>query len=157
MASFVKIGSVVLEEKIFRICQWVFSQFRYYLPLEKGGVLHLKKVESPSPKDSLCQVWLKRAQCFRKMKIWKVYDNANNNDGQCKNFDQTTSLESSAQVSLKLHKIPKSSNVNLVINTLYHSCKMSQKEAHGPHCSSEKPVQINEHIWAKYIYSKMAQ
>ena len=39
----------------------VFSPFPYYLPLEKGGVLHLNKLESPSPKNALCQVWLKLA------------------------------------------------------------------------------------------------
>ena len=40
----------------------VFSLFRNYLPLEKGGALHLNKLESLSPKDALCQVWLKLAQ-----------------------------------------------------------------------------------------------
>ena len=44
----------------------VFSLFRNYLPLEKGGALHLTKRESPSPKDALCQVWLKLAQWFRR-------------------------------------------------------------------------------------------
>ena len=33
----------------------VFLLFCNYLPLEKGGVLHLNKLESPSPKDAL---WL---------------------------------------------------------------------------------------------------
>ena len=42
----------------------VFSLFRNHLPLEKGGVLHLNKLESPSPKDALCHVWLKLAQWF---------------------------------------------------------------------------------------------
>ena len=42
----------------------VFSLFHNYLPLEEGGVLHLNKLESPSPKDALCQVWLKMAQWF---------------------------------------------------------------------------------------------
>ena len=42
----------------------VFSLFRNYLPLEKGGALHLNKLESPSPTDALCQVWLKLAQWF---------------------------------------------------------------------------------------------
>ena len=42
----------------------VFSLFRNYLPLEKGGPLHLNKLESPSPKDALCQVWIKLAQYF---------------------------------------------------------------------------------------------
>ena len=37
----------------------VFSLFRNYPPLEKGGALHLNKLESPSPKDALCQVSLK--------------------------------------------------------------------------------------------------
>ena len=42
----------------------VFSLFHNYLPLEYGGVLHLNKLESPSPKDDLCQAWLKLAQWF---------------------------------------------------------------------------------------------
>ena len=42
----------------------VFSLFHYYLPLEKGGALRLNKLESPSPKDALCQVWLKLAEWF---------------------------------------------------------------------------------------------
>ena len=33
---------------------------------DKDGALHLNKLESPSPKDALCQVWLKLAQC-----IWR--------------------------------------------------------------------------------------
>ena len=36
-----------------------FSLFRYYLPLEKAGALHLNKLDSPSPKDAFCQVCLK--------------------------------------------------------------------------------------------------
>ena len=42
----------------------VFSLFLNYLPLEKGGALHLKKLETPSPKDALSQVWLKLSQWF---------------------------------------------------------------------------------------------
>ena len=42
----------------------VFSLFRIYLPLEKGGALHFQKLEFPLPKDALCQVWLKLAQWF---------------------------------------------------------------------------------------------
>ena len=48
----------------------VFSLFRNYLPLEKGGALHLNKFESLSPKDALCQVWLKLAQWFWRRKIF---------------------------------------------------------------------------------------
>ena len=42
----------------------VFSLFYNYLPLEKGGALHLNKLISPSPKDALFKVWLKLAQWF---------------------------------------------------------------------------------------------
>ena len=42
----------------------VFLLSRNHLPLEKGLALHLNKLESPSPKDALCQVWLKLAQRF---------------------------------------------------------------------------------------------
>jgi hypothetical protein len=38
--------------------------FCNYLPLKKGIPRHLNKLESPPPKDYLCQVWLKLAQWF---------------------------------------------------------------------------------------------
>ena len=41
-----------------------FHYFVIISLLEKGGVLHLNKYESPSPKDAFCQVWLKLAQWF---------------------------------------------------------------------------------------------
>ena len=40
MPSLVEIGHVVLE-KIFKFCQCIFV---YFLPLEKGMVLHLNKL-----------------------------------------------------------------------------------------------------------------
>ena len=48
--------------KIFSHC--VFLLFHNYLPLEKDYPLSLKKFESPSPKEYLCQVWLKLVQWF---------------------------------------------------------------------------------------------
>ena len=47
----------------------IFSQFCNYLPLEKDGALHLNKLESPTHKDDLCQVWLKLAQWFWRRRI----------------------------------------------------------------------------------------
>ena len=32
--------------------------------LGEGVVLHINKLESPSPKDGVCQVWLKLAKLF---------------------------------------------------------------------------------------------
>ena len=46
------------------------SSMLFHLPLEKR-VLHLNKLESPSPKDALCQVWLKLAQYFIIISLWK--------------------------------------------------------------------------------------
>ena len=56
----------------------IFSLFRNYLPWEKGGVLHLNKLEPPSPKDAYCQVWLKLTQWFWRRR-WK-----------CEKFTTTT-------------------------------------------------------------------
>ena len=49
-----------------------FLLFCNYLPLEKGGALHLNKLESPSPKDALCQVWLKLVQWFLRSRFFKI-------------------------------------------------------------------------------------
>ena len=53
-------------EEIFFLINFddVFSLFHKYLPLEKGGALHLNKLESLSPKDALRHIWLKLARWF---------------------------------------------------------------------------------------------
>ena len=71
MPSLVEIGTVVLEKKEFQNFINVFSPFRNYLPSEKGGALHLIKLESPLPKDALCQVWLKLARWFWRRRFFK--------------------------------------------------------------------------------------
>ena len=58
------------EEDFFNFVN-IFSLFRNYLPLEKGGALHLNKLESPSPKNDLCQVWLELAQRFLRRNFFK--------------------------------------------------------------------------------------
>ena len=59
--SLVEIGPQwFLRRRFFNFVN-VFSLIRNYLPLEKGGALHLNKLKSPTPKDALCQVWLKLA------------------------------------------------------------------------------------------------
>ena len=50
--------------RIFLIFVILFSLFRNFLPLEKDGAPHLNKLESPSLKDAMLQVWLKLAQRF---------------------------------------------------------------------------------------------
>ena len=62
--SLVEIGPEVLEKMIFKCCQCIFA-----IPLEKGGALHLNKLESSSPKNVLYQVWLKMAKCFCKRRF----------------------------------------------------------------------------------------
>ena len=57
-----EIGPVVLK-KVFKFCQCILA-FLNYLPLEKGRIFHLNKLECPSPENSLCQVWLKMAHWF---------------------------------------------------------------------------------------------
>ena len=43
--------------------------FRHYFPMEKDVALHLNKLESPPPKDALCQVRV----VLDKIKMWKIY------------------------------------------------------------------------------------
>ena len=66
MPNLVEIGPTVLEKKIFKFRQSIFA-ISYLSPFGKGlalWALHLKQLESPSPKDALCKVWLKLAQWF---------------------------------------------------------------------------------------------
>ena len=78
---------VIMQYIIYKL--YVYSQTYG----SKGVVLHLYKVESPSPKDALCQVWLKLAQWFCR-KCEKFTDRrASANDRQ------KSSYELSAQVS----------------------------------------------------------
>ena len=53
----------------------MFSLFRNYLLLEKVVALHLNKLESPSPKDALCQVLVEidLVVLKKKMKLWTLY------------------------------------------------------------------------------------
>ena len=46
---------LVLEKKMFSVIN-VFSQFCYYLPLEKVVALHLNKLERPLPEDAFCGI-----------------------------------------------------------------------------------------------------
>jgi hypothetical protein len=51
--------------------------------LEKGDPLHLNKLETPLPKDDLCQVWLKLAQWFwRRSRKCKSLQTDGQTDGQ---------------------------------------------------------------------------
>ena len=62
MPSLAEIGPAVLMKNLrFLNIVSVFMLSRYNLSLEKGVVLPLDILESPSPKDALCKVWLKQA------------------------------------------------------------------------------------------------
>ena len=50
--------NVVLEKRIFKFCQCIFA-ILCLSPLEKGRGPSFTNLESPSPQDAFCQVWLK--------------------------------------------------------------------------------------------------
>ena len=82
MPSLIEIGLLVLEKKIFLNFQY-FLLFCDYLPLEKGNPLYFNNLESPTPKDDLCQVWLKLAQRFwRRSRKCKSLQTDRQTDGQ---------------------------------------------------------------------------
>jgi hypothetical protein len=83
MPSLIEIGLLVLEKKIFFKIFSVFLLFCDYLPLEKGNPLHINNLESPSPKDDLCQVLLQLAQWFwRRSRKCKSLQTDGKTDGQ---------------------------------------------------------------------------
>ena len=64
MWRWIETGSVVLEEKILKLSQCIFA-ILLLSPLGKGwgpSRDHVKKLESSSPQDNLCQVLLKLSQ-----------------------------------------------------------------------------------------------
>ena len=52
-----KLAQWFLRRRFFKNFVNVFSLFRNYLPLEKGGTLHLNKLESLAPNDAF---WRRR-------------------------------------------------------------------------------------------------
>jgi hypothetical protein len=56
-------GLLVLEKKIFRNVQCIFTLLRLS-PHGEGQSPSFEQSRIPSPKDDLCQVWLKLAQWF---------------------------------------------------------------------------------------------
>jgi hypothetical protein len=61
--SLTDIGLLVLEKKIFENCQCIFTLL-LLSPLGKRQSTSFEQFRIPSPKDNLCQIWLKLAQCF---------------------------------------------------------------------------------------------
>ena len=47
-----------------------FSNLVIISPWKRSEAHHLNKLESPSPKDAFCQVWLKLAQLFRRRRFF---------------------------------------------------------------------------------------
>ena len=70
MPSLVEIVPVVQEKRYLKFVN-VFSPFSNYLHLEKGVPLHFLKRKSPSPKETLCQVWLKLSYWFWRKRFLK--------------------------------------------------------------------------------------
>jgi hypothetical protein len=75
----IEFGLLVLEEKILKYFQCIFTLF-----LLSPNPLHLNKLESPPPKDDLCQVWLKLTQWFwrRSQKCKSLQTDGRRDDGQ---------------------------------------------------------------------------
>ena len=94
---YLKLAQWFLRRRLLNFIN-VYSLFHNYLPLEKDVAVDLNIFESPSPKDSLCQVWLKMAQWFlrRRWKCEKFTDGQT--ERQRTTGDQKSSLELIAQV-----------------------------------------------------------
>ena len=81
-AKFYEIGPVALEKKIFKnFVNALSTLILYYLPIKKDAPF-LNKLVSHSPKDALCDVWLKLAQWFWGRIFEKFIDRETDYDGQ---------------------------------------------------------------------------
>ena len=67
--SLVEIGPVVLEKKIFKFRQFIFT-ISWLSPLRKGRGFSFKQNLIPFSQGCICSVWLKFAQWFWRWK-WK--------------------------------------------------------------------------------------
>jgi hypothetical protein len=63
MPSLIEIDLLVLEKKIFLKFQNIFTHL-LLSPLGEGQSPSFEQFRIPSPKDDLCQVWLKLVQWF---------------------------------------------------------------------------------------------
>ena len=96
MPSLVEIGPVLLEKKIFFNFVNVFLLFHNYLPSEKSPSFEQTWILFTKEYFVLNLVEIGPVVQEKKMKMWKVYDNTNNNandntkdnPGQRTNFDQ---------------------------------------------------------------------
>ena len=63
-------GRVKIFLKIIIVMKWSTKEWTI---MRWRQALHLNKLESPSPMDALCQVWLKLAQWFRILLMYYCY------------------------------------------------------------------------------------
>ena len=94
----VEIGPLGLKKKIIKDCQCIFA-ISSLSPLEKCMTLHLNRLESPSPKDTLCQIWLKLALWFLRRWNYEKFTDRRRDDGQ--------QLIRKAHLSLQLRRAKK--------------------------------------------------
>ena len=86
-----KLDQLFWRRRFLKVVNLFLSFPNYmYLPFGKGVALHVNKLESPSPGDTLCQPWLKLAQWSWRRRRTKRRRTT---------CDQKSSLELSAQVS----------------------------------------------------------
>ena len=66
--NLVENGPVILEKKITQFIKGIFNISKLS-SLRKGRAVHLNKLDFPSPKDALCQVWLKLVPWFMRRRF----------------------------------------------------------------------------------------
>ena len=125
----IEISSVVLEKNLWKFCQCIFT-ISLLSPLGKGWGPSFEQTWIPFTHGCFVPSFVEIGPAIleKKMKMRKVYDNANNDDDkdwQRTNFDQKSSL---AQVSLKGFKnTPKIRAVIITILRCYHTLNYKSK------------------------------
>ena len=103
-------------EEDFYISSMYFHYFVIISPWKKGRFLHLKKLESPSPKDALWQVWLKLTQWFmrRRWKCEKFTDRQTDGQTDGRTYNDGRQVIRKAHLSFQLRWANKRTVQNVI-------------------------------------------
>ena len=136
-----------------------FHFFVIVSPWKRVEPFILKKIESPSPKDALCQVWLKLAQWFCRRR-WKCKKFTTTNTTITKTMENWQILFRKDLLSLQLRWAKKVARYYFYVLCIIQPSAFSLYQKLGRHLKkiqikgiSMKPTKSHTHTFTSWDYS----